>query len=71
MSLNNQSKQDRVQSSNPIEKDGAQKKPYQAPILHHFGSLWELTASGGGGGCDAAGASGGAAGCCHGGGWRC
>lgn len=68
MSLNNQSKQDRVQSSNPIEKDGAQKKPYQAPILHHFGTLWELTAGSGGGGCDAAGLS--ATGfCCHGGGF--
>ena len=66
MSLNNQSKQDRVQSSNPIEKDGARKRPYQPPVLHHFGSLWELTAGTGGSNCEGGNFSRPGGGCCHG-----
>ena len=63
MNLSKQAEQVRVQSSNPIEKDGPQKRPYQSPVLHHFGSLWELTAGAGGTSCDGANFS--APACCH------
>lgn len=68
MSFNKLPKQVSVQSSTPIEKDGPQKRPYQSPVLHHFGSLSELTTGGGGQCIDGAGVSG-ATGChtaaCH------
>jgi len=63
MSLSKQPEQVLGQSSDTIEKDEPRKKPYQRPVLNHFGSLWELTAGGGGTDCDGANFS--APACCH------